>query len=253
MTWSTKLEDRLLSITSDSKTKSNGPLTLDSLFWSGILQDSNSILSIGAGRGDAELILMEKFSKMIGYIDPSGSLKDDYISKINRKKLETQLIEAIEARFEDYKIGVKYDAAIAVHSLYYVEINSDFFQKLENILNPNGRFLSILSTEKDFSKRLMKRFNPDRFMLNHEDLVHQFSEKGFFPKTKVVEIPINFSGYLDGDRLSVRGMEWVSYMLNLDKPVIEGELRAEIEHFFIRERESKASFVIGAMCSVFDC
>lgn len=249
MSWSKELESKFFNFTKESNSKGNQPITLDLLYWSGILQESESLLSIGGGRGGAELVLMKEFAKRVGYIDPSASLKDSFCIDVDNQNTKDLLVEAIETKFEDYNSSYKYDAAIAVHSLYYIDINNSFFRKLENILKPNGKILSVLTTQDDFSKRLMSKFTPDRKLLNHENLVNKFTEYSLLTKIKTVDIPVDFNNYLEGSSLSSRGIEWTSYMLNIDKSLIEGKLKSEVEEFFLSERESNACFKVGALLS----
>ncbi|MCB0357560.1 MAG: class I SAM-dependent methyltransferase, partial [Bdellovibrionales bacterium] len=225
-----------------SKDSGNKKITFNLLDKFKLLNNTSSVLSIGAGSGEVELELLKQFDLKLGYIDPSESLAEKFQADM-RSTAKTELMQDFHVgTFETFETKNKYDLIMAIHSWYYISTDIKTFKKLFNALSTRGKAFILLTTKADFTKELISEFCPERKNFTSEDFDVALESLGIVHKVYKFQVPVNYKSCFARGGFSVFGQNWISYFLRRDYESLTQNMKNELLEFFNHHKTNNTPF-----------
>jgi SAM-dependent methyltransferase len=125
-----------------------------------LFEKAKTLLSVGAGRGDIELVILNRTKLSLGILEPSEHMLSQF--RVLAKPFEDRLREVIQSGFETAKVSNQYDVILSVYSWANLGFSVDALQKALNILNPQGVLAISMGSEVDPMTDAYKLLIPNR-------------------------------------------------------------------------------------------
>jgi SAM-dependent methyltransferase len=174
------------------------------------LKSFKTMLSIGSGDGRFEISLMQRFAINVDLIEPSATMYAQLVRNLDVLKGPGKYGILFNGRFEDFDMDKRYDFIFASHSFYFLKDPARGVQKALNLLNPGGHLIIQLHVEGGLGNRLINELDVAR---THGGLtVELLWERINIPcETSLIESSMPYGELIEGDSLSPRGRDTVSF------------------------------------------
>jgi SAM-dependent methyltransferase len=222
---------RFNSLLGQDKTDGNTRLSLEMMSRLGLLQEGQAYLGIGAGLGRLELTLAEQIRAKIGYVDPSAELATSFRQQLQKRKLESALLDYQVTGCTDAGLKHKYDHATAIHSWYYVGSTKAAFENVWRALKPQGTLSILIHARSSIVRgidRLRVAGTGHASFVWAEDVFEELQRL-----TRAVELhecheELPASHFFNDDQTwNERGLRWLGYMLRREPDQVPNAERSE--------------------------
>jgi SAM-dependent methyltransferase len=119
----------------------------------GLLEEAESLFSIGPGRGELELRLVREFGLELGYAEPVRHYRRALEREAATLLLDSKIVERQRGPYRAALLSRTYDLILSVHSWYGVGRDPDVLERTLASLSPGGTLLISVSSREDFFVR----------------------------------------------------------------------------------------------------
>lgn len=113
-------------------------------------------LNIGAGFGELEAKLLKKHPELrFGCNEMSSAYVKAYRDRLESEQLSSRILEIQQCPFQEYRVGLKYDLTVSVHSWYAFGCNIEMLEKALATLNSDGRLFVSVVGANNFTIKLV--------------------------------------------------------------------------------------------------
>jgi hypothetical protein len=219
---------------------------------SGIVDNVETLLSIGPGDGLVEVRLARERGVKLGLIEPSTSLFDQMMRNSTEAGVDAQIVEARKDSFEHYTVSQPYDLVLSLFSWFAFEFDRSVLEKALHCTKRGGKLLICIQDAASPSTRISALSRSGGINLTSENLSEWARNEGFDHQMETYHGKVPAEVYLDGQQLAEGGCDLTSFLLATPWDEISDEHRSLAwESFEAARRGDAIDFSAG--CLIFSC
>jgi SAM-dependent methyltransferase len=188
---------------------------------------SFSVLSVGTGEGDNDLLWADALSQQFSQVDYGAIEPNTMHAALLREKIRHCALENVSFSihpvwFETFASPEKFDLIHFVHCIHWLEEPVFAVQRARTMLNPDGRVVIIQQSEQGVP-RLHQRFLPSLMgkvygSLSAEQLSTQLTNSGIPHTLDLLDAQLDVTECI---QRTERGLALLGFMMNCDLRVLE--------------------------------
>lgn len=222
----------------------------DFILDSGIVDNAETLLSIGPGDGLLEVRLAKERGLKLGLVEPSASLFKQLMRNSAEAGIDAQIIEAKNDSFENYTASQPYDVVLSLFSWFAFEFDLSALRKALGCRKPGGMLLICIQDAASPSTRISALSRSGGINLTSEELSRWARKEGFDHRIETYHGNVPAGIYLDGNQLAEGGRDLTSFLLATPWDAISDEHRSLARKSFEMARQGN-SIDFSAGCLIF--
>jgi SAM-dependent methyltransferase len=195
------------------------------------LEKVKSALSIGSGNGRFEIALMNHYSIVFDFIEPSPIMHTQLVENLRSHGGPGSAGTVFSVPFEKFSTESRYDLVYASHSFYFLKDPVVGFEQAFRLLKPDGDLVIIMHKSDSFGFHISEKFSaaPLQNGFTADWLQKQINTPS---RLEVIEIPLPYEQFFECGDLSPRGRASVEFYAQRDWDSFSAQEKQQAREFF---------------------